>query len=289
MAPYEGELDFLRQAYKDVQQLLGLNNEDARTLIRVKAAEVGRLTSVPQHIFLRYVSRSLRTMPNPSQADGEAAIFLESVARSLGKTPNPSQADAEAAITNLLKKQPDTQPLVDRLREDRKLQDGSYRASERSLGGPKTVTDDADKSHIPPAEPVTQPESLPDEPEPIRERHPAADGPAVPSRARLVAASGAAAVSVIGGGAGAVIGDDPVLDWLWLAWGVLGLLASLLIVVAAISRQRYVSLLVASGLTSVTSEDQARIDAIIHELTRIGATREVTLLLSQRHMPSTTG
>jgi hypothetical protein len=96
-------LNFVRRAINDGQQLLGLNSEDARTLIRVQAAEVHRLTPMEEDTFLRLVG-----------------------AESLIAMPNPSQADAEAAMGRLLKDQPDTESLIARLRADREAPDGSY-------------------------------------------------------------------------------------------------------------------------------------------------------------------
>jgi hypothetical protein len=107
-----------------------------------------------------------------------------------------------------------------------------------------------------------------------------------PSRISLAATSGAATLSAMGGLAGAALYDDPILDWLWLTWGVLGLLAGVLTLHSALKRHKYISSLLALGLKAQTSDDLLQVDGIIRELLTIGATHEVELLTSRLQLSS---
>jgi hypothetical protein len=102
-----------------------------------------------------------------------------------------------------------------------------------------------------------------------------------PNRLSLSTTGGAAILSIAGGLAGAAFYDDPILDWIWLAWSVLGLLAGILTIHSTLKRRKYISSLLIAGLKTLTSDDPIRVDSIISELLAIGATHEVRLLALQ--------
>lgn len=104
----------------------------------------------------------------------------------------------------------------------------------------------------------------------------------VPSSAELSGTGAAGMVSLIVGIAGAVIGHDPTRDLLWLAWAALGLLAALFSLRSSLERRKYVRLLTAVALTSDEAARGLRPEAVLAQLVRARATKEVQLVVEGR-------